>query len=137
MFNRSEKRLERKMGKNTNYDTNSINTIGQGTIVTGDIVSDGDFRIVGTLKGTIQSKGKIVIGKTGLVEGDIFCKNADVSGKVKGSMKIDELLSLTATSVLEGEVSTGKISIEAGSVFTGQCHMSNKNETTGSERGKK
>ncbi|OYT17411.1 MAG: cell shape determination protein CcmA [Bacteroidetes bacterium 4572_77] len=116
------------MGKNTSYDTNSINTIGQGTVVTGDITSDGDFRIVGTLKGTIQSKGKVVIGKTGLIEGNVVCKNADVSGVVKGSMKIDELLSLTSTSKVEGEVVTGKIAIEAGAVFTGQCQMSNTNE---------
>lgn len=113
------------MAKNNDYDTNSINTIGAGTTVKGDIISDGDFRIVGKLVGTIHSKGKVVIGKNGSVDGEIICKNADISGAVKGSMKVDELLSLTATSKLEGEVITGKIAIEAGAVFSGQCQMSN------------
>lgn len=122
------------MAKNNDYDTNSINTIGAGTIVKGDITSDGDFRIVGKLIGTIQSKGKVVIGKNGSVEGDIICKNADVSGHVKGSVKVDELLSLAATSKMEGDVVTSRIAIEAGAVFSGQCHMSNVNETT---KGKK
>ncbi|NOR86437.1 MAG: polymer-forming cytoskeletal protein [Bacteroidales bacterium] len=116
------------MAKNNDYDTNSINTIGAGTTVKGDIISDGDFRIVGKLIGTIQSKGKVVIGKTGSVEGEITCKNADVSGLVKGGMKVDELLSLTASSRIEGEVTTGKIAIEAGAIFSGQCTMSNTNE---------
>jgi len=99
MFNR---KTEKKMAKNNDYDAKSVNTIGMGTVVKGDITSDGDFRIVGKLIGTIQSKGKVVIGKTGIIEGDVFCKNADVSGAVTGSMKVDELLSLTASSKVEG-----------------------------------
>lgn len=118
------------MAKNNDYDASSINTIGAGTTVKGDIISDGDFRIVGKLVGTIQSKGKVVIGKNGIVEGDILCKNADVSGMVKGSMKVEELLSLTSSSKMDGEVITSRIAIEAGAVFTGQCQMSNSNEPT-------
>ena len=122
------------MAKNNDYDTNSINTIGTGTTVTGDIVSDGDFRIVGKLIGTIHSKGKVVIGKTGSVEGEVICANADVSGMVKGSVKVDALLNLTASSNVEGDVVTAKIAIEAGANFSGQCHMKN---TNGPEKGKK
>lgn len=116
------------MAKNNDYDANSINTIGVGTVVKGDITSDGDFRIVGKLIGTIQSKGKVVVGKSGMVEGDVICRNADISGKMKGALKVDELLSLTSSGSIEGEVVTSKIAIEAGAVFTGQCQMSNTND---------
>lgn len=122
------------MAKNNDYDAKSVNTIGVGTVMKGDITSDGDFRIVGKLIGTIQSKGKVVVGNNGSVEGDIFCKNADISGSIKGSMKVDELLSLTSTSRIEGQITVGKISIEAGAVFSGQCNMSNAN---GQAKGKK
>jgi len=122
------------MAKNNDYDANSINTIGAGTTITGDIISDGDFRIVGKLIGTIHSKGKVVIGKNGSVEGEIVCKNADISGKVKGNVKVDELLSLTASSNLEGEIITGRLGIEAGAGFTGQCQMKSTHEQG---RGKK
>jgi cytoskeletal protein CcmA (bactofilin family) len=114
------------MARSNDFDTNTINTIGAGTSLKGDIVSDGDFRIVGKVVGSIQSKGKIVIGKNGLVEGDIVCKNADISGKLIGSLKAEELLSLTTSGHIEGEVTAGKIAIEAGAVFTGQCQMLNK-----------
>ena len=122
------------MAKNNDYDAKSVNTIGAGTIVKGDITSDGDFRIVGKLIGTIQSKGKVVIGKNGSVEGDVICKNADISGLVKGTMKVDELLSLTSSSSLEGQITVGRISIEAGANFSGQCNMSNNHVQT---KGKK
>jgi len=122
------------MAKNNDYDAKSVNTIGAGTVVKGDITSDGDFRIVGKLIGTIQSKGKVVIGKNGSVEGDVFCKNADISGTVKGTMKVDELLSLTSSSSLEGQITVGRISIEAGANFSGQCNMSNNHVQT---KGKK
>lgn len=131
MFN---KKTEKKMAKNNDYDAKSVNTIGVGTVVKGDITSDGDFRIVGKIVGTIQSKGKVVIGKTGIIEGDVFCKNADVSGRVAGSMKVDELLSLTASSRVEGQMAVGKISIEAGANFSGQCNMTNNHAQ---EKGKK
>ncbi len=128
MFNTHRKKTNNLMAKNNDYDANSINTIGVGTVVKGDITSDGDFRIVGSLVGTMQSKGKVVIGKNGSVDGDIICKNADVSGKIKGSLKVEELLSLTSSGTIEGEVVTSKIAIEAGAVFTGHCQMSNKND---------
>jgi len=127
MFNFKQQKSENKMAKNNDYDAKSVNTIGVGTVVKGDITSDGDFRIVGKLIGTIQSKGKVVIGKSGFVEGDVFCKNADISGIVKGSMKVDELLSLTSSSSIEGQVTVGRISIEAGANFSGQCNMTNAN----------
>jgi len=134
MFNFNKNKTGNNMAKNNDYDAKSVNTIGAGTIVKGDITSDGDFRIVGKLIGTIQSKGKVVIGKNGSVEGDVFCKNADISGTVKGTMKVDELLSLTSSSSLEGQITVGRISIEAGANFSGQCNMSNNHVQT---KGKK
>lgn len=128
MFNKRQNKSKNLMAKNNDYDANSINTIGVGTVVKGDITSDGDFRIVGKLVGTIQSKGKVVIGKTGSVEGDVICRNADVSGKLKGTLKVDELLSLTNSGSIEGEVVTSKIAIEAGAIFSGHCQMSNTND---------
>jgi len=133
MFNKRQNKSKNPMAKNNDYDANSINTIGVGTVVKGDITSDGDFRIVGKLVGTIHSKGKVVIGKTGMVEGDVICKNADVSGKLKGTLKVDELLSLSNSGSIEGEVITSKIAIEAGAIFSGQCQMSNNQPNEGAK----
>ncbi|MCD6069073.1 MAG: polymer-forming cytoskeletal protein [Bacteroidetes bacterium] len=109
--------------KNTVVDSSSINLIGRGTQLTGDIRSNGDFRIDGQHKGTISVKGKLVVGATGSIEGEIECQNADISGEIKGRMNITELLVLKSTARLTGDIVTGKIAIEPDAQFTGTCTM--------------
>lgn len=101
----------------------SANLIQSGTIITGDIESNGNIRIDGTLTGTITAGGKVILGSTGSVEGEINCINADIEGKVHGLMHIKELLSLKATAVITGDIYTSKLSIEPGARFTGTCRM--------------
>jgi len=127
-----------KMRKNNlalNGDAVPRNIIAFGTVIKGDIVSDGDFRIEGSLTGTVNIKGKIVIGETGIIDGELFCRNADICGKIKGKMEVSELTFLKATSNFEGEIITNKISIEPGAVFSGTCKMtSQKKELTGTKK---
>lgn len=116
-------------------DTKVINLIAKGTKITGDIISDGDIRIDGELKGNIISKGRLVVGDTGIIQGEIKCNTSEISGEVTGKLVIAELLSLKASSKVSGDVSTGKLSIEPGSVFSGTCQMgaefkSNENKQT-------
>ena len=115
------------MAKTMNGEMQSVNMLGAGTTIKGDIQSNGDFRVDGTLLGSIQSKGKIVIGETGNVEGEVVCRNADISGKVKAQVTVSELLTLKATARLSGELTTSKLSIEPGAKFSGTCNMSEAN----------
>jgi cytoskeletal protein CcmA (bactofilin family) len=108
--------------------SNNINLIGQGTEITGDIVCNGDLRIDGNLTGNITSKGKVVIGETGKIKGEIVCKNSDISGIIEGKVSVLELLSLKSTSRINGDIATNKLAIEPGSRFTGYCNMSSENE---------
>ena len=103
--------------------TDTINTIGTGTIITGDIQSKGDIRVDGTLKGSINTSGKVVVGKEGVVEGDVICNSADVSGVIKAKITTSQLLSLNSTAKLNGDIVTNKLSIEPGASFTGSCSM--------------
>jgi cytoskeletal protein CcmA (bactofilin family) len=99
------------------------NRILIGTEIKGDFISNGDLRIDGKLTGTIRLEGKLVIGENGLVEGEIFCKNATVAGKLKGKIEVAELTSLLATATVEGDLYTSKLSVEPGAEFTGTCSM--------------
>lgn len=96
-----------------------LNKIINGTVFKGDITSNGDFRIDGALKGSIQSKGKIVIGPTGSIEGEIRCKNAEIFGKVNAKVFVEELLSLRTSAELNGDIVYNKIAIEAGAKLIG------------------
>lgn len=104
----------------------AINLIGAGTEITGDVNSNGDIRIDGMLTGNLKTAGKVVIGETGRVNGEIDCKNSEVLGEIHGKIKVEELLSLKATSQIFGDISTKKLAIEPGSRFTGNCKMGNE-----------
>ena len=99
------------------------NTIAQGTIIDGDLKSEGDFRIEGVINGTLITKGKVVIGTTGLVEGSLSCNNADIEGKIKGKLVVLETLSLRASANVYGDVQTGKLAVEPGATFNANCQM--------------
>lgn len=109
--------------KTGDVETLSINKIVGGTIIKGDIEAKEDFRINGTLIGTIRSSGKVVLGPSGSIEGEMICQNAVVEGKVKGKVKVKELLSLAETAKIEGDIQTGSLSIQPGAVFSGSCVM--------------
>jgi cytoskeletal protein CcmA (bactofilin family) len=101
----------------------AVNMIGAGTTITGDVQSKGDIRVDGTLKGSVSTEGKVVLGREGVIEGEVACKNADISGTLKAKITVSQLLSLKATSKLNGDIITNKLSIEPGASFTGSCSM--------------
>lgn len=113
-----------------NKETNSMdnlvkeqNKIAQGTVIKGDIESKGSFRIEGKVEGNIKTLGKVVIGKTGYVEGSIQCESADFEGKFSGEVNVNSTLSLKPTATVEGDVSVDKLLIEPGAVFNATCKM--------------
>lgn len=101
----------------------SASMIGAGTTLKGDITSNGDLRIDGTLKGNIIGSAKVIIGANGVVEGDVSGQQADIMGKVTGSIRVKDLLQLKNGSVVEGNIAAAKLQVEPSAVFNGQCHM--------------
>ena len=112
-----------KESKKKTENTSVVNMIGSGTTINGDIQSKGDIRVDGTLKGSVTTEGKVVLGKEGVIEGDVVCKNADVSGILKAKITVSQLLSLKTSAKLNGDITANKLSIEPGAEFTGSCSM--------------
>lgn len=113
--------------KEKNNTEKSISTsatlISAGTVLQGDVESDSDLRIDGAIHGNVTSKAKIIVGPTGLVEGNIQGGQADISGKVVGNINVKELAQLRAQSHVQGNITTGSLQIEAGAAFNGQSIM--------------
>lgn len=106
-----------------NVINGSINLIGQGTTITGDLTCKGDIRIDGEIIGNVISMAKVVIGNTGSVKGDVIGSNADISGVLTGDLTVNDTLFLKSSAVLNGDIVTNKLIVEAGAVFTGNCNM--------------
>ena len=101
----------------------TINTIAQGTKITGGVSAVGDFRLDGTLEGNITLNGKLVVGETGYVKGNVVCQNANIIGRVEGNISVKELLSLNNTANVKGDILINRLSIEPGATFSGTCRM--------------
>lgn len=117
MFNKNS-----EPGK-TDSGSSSINLIGAGTVVEGDIRSNGDIRIDGSVQGNVVSKAKVVVGATGTIVGNVTSQNADVSGSIRGKVTVAELLFLKSSANIQGDIVTGKLVVEVGATFTGTCNM--------------
>ena len=108
---------------NVENDSNAINIIGVGTEINGDINTNGDIRIDGFLSGNIFTEGKLVVGETGKIKGEVHCKNTEVLGMIEGKIQVKELVTLKSSARIYGDIVTQKLSIEPGSLFTGNCNM--------------
>ena len=122
MFNNSSK-TNSAHGKTHESSPASINLIGAGTTIEGEVRPKGDIRIDGTIIGSVSSKAKVIIGSTGVVQGDVICLNGDIEGSIKGKTTCSELLFLKATAKINGDIVTGKLVVEVGASFTGSCNM--------------
>ena len=115
MFHSKQKPLKPK--------TMERNVIAKNTSITGEIISEGDFRVDGTLDGTLKTNGKVIIGVDGLVKGKVESANADIEGRFSGELVVHETLSIKGTSDITGDVLIGKLSVEPGAIFNATCAM--------------
>jgi cytoskeletal protein CcmA (bactofilin family) len=109
---------------------NGTTLISAGTTLKGDISSNNDLRIDGTIIGNVTCTSKIVIGASGNVEGDITGNQADIVGKVSGNIKTKDLVQLRGDCVVKGNVYAGKLQVEPTAIFNGQCHMGTNEAAT-------
>jgi cytoskeletal protein CcmA (bactofilin family) len=101
----------------------SATLISSGTTLNGDVVSDNDLRIDGTINGNVQCSAKIIIGTTGFVDGHIQGQQADITGKVQGNIVVSEILQLRGQCNVTGNITAAKLQIEPTATFNGQCQM--------------
>ncbi len=100
-----------------------LSLIGSGTVVEGEIVTDGSVRVDGRLVGDISSKANITVGSTGSVEGTIHGANISLAGKVKGTVAATEKLILEAKSQMRGDIRAQRLVVDEGAMFDGNCAM--------------
>ena len=102
-------------------NVNSISRISAGTIIKGEIISPNDIRIDGTFEGKVTSKGRVVLGESAVVKGDIICNNIDLWGKVDGNVYVKDTLSLKEGCVMNGNLHIRRLAVELGATFNGTC----------------
>jgi cytoskeletal protein CcmA (bactofilin family) len=103
--------------------SNSSNIIGKETSLEGRLNTAGNIRVEGKVNGSIQTKAKLVLGNTSMVEGNIIAQTAEIGGEVQGTIEVSGLLTLKPTAVVNGDIITSKLVFEEGARFNGKCNM--------------
>ena len=104
-------------------NANAISRISAGTVIKGEILSPCDIRIDGPFEGKIHSKGRVVVGESAHIKGDIVCDNIDLWGKVEGNVFVKDTLNLKEGCTVNGNLNIRKLSVELGATFNGNCKM--------------
>lgn len=107
----------------TTPSTSSSNSLVHGTNIEGTVHAEKDIRIDGAMIGTLICKGKLIIGPTGSIKGDVQCENAVIEGKFEGVMVVGEVLHVKETAKVEGDIATQKLIVQPGSIFNVKCKM--------------
>ena len=102
-----------------------LNVIVEGSKIVGDFIAESNVRIDGEVQGNVTSSSKVVIGQAGLIKGNLVCGDADIEGRIEGTLKVEGPLTLRLNSNVTGEISTAKIQLEEGAQFLGECKMNN------------
>jgi cytoskeletal protein CcmA (bactofilin family) len=100
-----------------------ISIIGPGMEVIGECQTDGTIRIEGTVQGTVRAGKAVVVGRDGVVDGEVFTQDAVISGRVRGTLVAESRLELQATCRIDGDVRARRMQLEEGAILNGTIQM--------------
>ena len=111
------------MNSNSGGDARGTSILAQGCKFKGEVEIQGVFRVEGEFEGTIRTPEQLVVGKTGVVKGDIYVKTAVIGGRIYGNINAETKIELQNGSHVEGDIRTRRLVIDEGVFFEGNCSM--------------
>lgn len=106
-----------------NKGTGGATFIAAGVNVQGDFTSDGDLTIEGSVTGNVAAAGELTIGSTAVIDADVAANNALISGRIKGSVRVEGTTELTASAVILGDLETRTLVVASGALVNGRVTM--------------
>ena len=112
-------KIKNKKEKSLSLDT----LIGANTVFEGSIQSEGRVGVEGSIRGRIEAKGEVVVGRQGKVEADIYADSVVVGGQIIGNINARSRLEITATGRVTGDIEATKITVAEGGMVDGSFKM--------------
>jgi cytoskeletal protein CcmA (bactofilin family) len=100
-----------------------VSIIGPGMKITGDCESDGTIRVEGAIEGSVKAAKSVVVGKDGIVVGDITTQDAIVAGRVNGSVTAESRVELQSSCRIQGDIRSRRVKLDEGGQIDGSLHM--------------
>lgn len=116
---------------NSNFEApDRLNRFVEGTKLIGELITETSIRIDGEILGNVNCAGKVLVGESALIKGNLICAEADIEGRIEGDLKVDTLLVLREKARIHGNIDTAKIEIHQGAIFIGNCVMAGMKPTS-------
>lgn len=107
-----------------NVNLNEVSRISAGTTFKGEIITSGDIRIDGQFDGVLNTKGRLVVGESAQVNGNVICQNVDFSGKMgKGTIYVADTLSLKGGCSVDGDLRYKRLQVELDAKINGNLNV--------------
>jgi cytoskeletal protein CcmA (bactofilin family) len=107
----------------TMADNGEVTIVGAGARLEGNVVSAGNLRIDGQVKGQINAEGDVALAPQSQVEADIRAQNVSVAGRFKGNIQVKGKAHLARGGRIDGNITSKTLVVEEGGVFHGQSIM--------------
>jgi cytoskeletal protein CcmA (bactofilin family) len=114
---------EKQDTKNGPTGEGALSIIAAGMTVSGDIDSTGVVKVEGRVEGAIRSARQVLVGRQGVVRGDIETREAVIGGTVEGTISASERVEIQATASIQGDIVTRSIGIAEGGKINGSVRM--------------
>lgn len=100
--------------------------IGNNSSFKGTIVSERSVTVAGSVKGAIECKETVIVQDGGYFEGALRAEDAFIAGHVDGNITARNVVEITSSGKVKGDIDSSSLTIAQGVVFDGNCHMSGK-----------
>jgi cytoskeletal protein CcmA (bactofilin family) len=104
-------------------DGGGTSVIAAGLKIVGDVETAGVLKIEGTVQGSIRGARQVVVGRTGVVQGDVQAEEVVLGGRVVGTVTASERVEIQSNSVIEGDIHTRSIVVFEGGLLNGNVRM--------------
>ncbi len=91
--------------------------------IVGNIETTGVLKVDGTVEGSIRGARQVLLGRTGVIQGDVHAEEAILGGRVVGTVTATERVEIQANSLIEGDIHTRSIVVHEGGMLNGNVRM--------------
>lgn len=104
-------------------DMENTTVVAEGVHVEGNFKGNGPMVIDGSVKGKVQTSQTLQVGEHAVIEANVKAGSALVAGRIKGSIVVKDLVELTGTAVVEGDITSKLLIVAEGAVINGKINM--------------
>lgn len=104
-------------------DAGAMSVIANGMRIMGDVESNGTIKVEGVIEGAVRGARQVLLGRSGVIHGDIHAGDAVLGGKVIGAVVAGERVEIQGTASVEGDIHTKSIVVFEGGSINGAVRM--------------